>query len=301
MNSIATLLSLTISSTFLCTANGFALKFSRSCTRVEEQYCRGLASESICCVTGDYPLVKPSRDAIDNRLVRSRTPWSHRRSRHLSQWPPPLLAISSVTWDAGNDFMREPDRPPGGALGPHDPRIQTFEDWTKQQGFRGSLEHADFEDLRGLMARDGVDPWKPIVTVPASLLLLQEYSVVTRRSTSFPPPEPLSIDVWQRCPWWVRLGVRLLKEKCAGEDSKLREYIGILPKEGGNGLPLNWSAEQLKRLHYPHLLSQVALQRRLIKRENKRVESERAPVYFPRSPWDTLGSSRCFTRSVEYA
>lgn len=293
MNSIANLLTLTISSTLVCHASGFASALSRSCKRIEERGCRGLTSEHRSCFTGDYHLVKPSRGAPDNRSIGSQTPWGHRLSRPLSQWLPPLLAISSVTWDSGNDFTQEPERPPGGALGPHDPRIQTFEDWTKQERFRGGVEHADFEGLRGLMARDGIDPWKPIVTVPASLLLLQEYSMVTRRYTSFPPPEPLSTDVWQRCPWWVRLGVRLLKEKCAGEDSKLREYIGILPKEGGNGIPLNWSTEQLKCLHYPRLLSQVSLQRRLIKRENKRVEAERAPVYFPRSPWDPLSSSGC--------
>lgn len=292
MNNIATLLSLTESFTFVHPANGFAPLYSRSCNRLEERCCRGLTSEHRSCVTGDYPLVEPSRNTPDNRLVGSRTPWDRRRSQPLSQWLPPLLAISSVTWDDAHDFMQEPERPPGGALGAHDPHIQAFEDWTKQQGFRGGVEHADFEGLRGLMIKDGVEPWKPIATVPASLLLLQEYAVITE--TSFPPPEPLSTDVWQRCPWWVRLGVRLLKEKCAGEDSKLREYIGILPKEGGNGIPLNWSAEQLKRLHYPRLLSQVALQRRLITRENKRVETEHAPLYFPRSPWDPSSSSGCY-------
>ncbi|CAM9951410.1 unnamed protein product, partial [Hapterophycus canaliculatus] len=80
-----------------------------------------------------------------------------------------------------------------------------------------------------------------------------------------PPPAPLSVEAWQSCPWWVRLGVRLLNEIAAEESSRLKEYIGMLPPPGETGTLVNWSAEQLDRLHYPRLLSQVKLQRRLFK------------------------------------
>lgn len=73
------------------------------------------------------------------------------------------------------------------------------------------------------------------------------------------------MQAWHRCPWWVRLGVRLLKEKSAAQESKLHEYVGMLPSPGETGTPMNWSVEQLDRLHYPRLLSQVKLQRRLFK------------------------------------
>ncbi|CAM9255945.1 unnamed protein product [Laminaria digitata] len=114
------------------------------------------------------------------------------------------------------------------------------------------------------MTEGAVRPWQAVATVPASLFLEEFDSAATAMaSTSLPPPGPISPEAWQQCPWWVRLGVRLLVEKNAGEESRFHEYIGILPSQGATGAPINWSAEQLDRLHYPRLLSQIQLQRRL--------------------------------------
>lgn len=173
---------------------------------------------------------------------------------------------------------------PGCELAPRQPAVQAFEAWAVSAGCRGnsaSLSHADFEGLRGLMTKVGVEPWQPIATVPASLFLQENLlcsssppsgaaapplQTSPQQQQLLPhPPAPLSVEAWQRCPWWVRLGVRLLKEKSAGEDSRLKEYVGMLPSPGETGTPMNWSAEQLGRLHYPRLLSQVKLQRRLFK------------------------------------
>ena len=160
-----------------------------------------------------------------------------------------------------------PEISPGRALAQHEPRVQAFEAWAARTGCRGgssNLLHADFEGLRGLMTEGTVKPWQAVATVPASLLLEEFDSAATAMaSTSLPPPGPISPEAWQQCPWWVRLGVRLLIEKNAGEESRFHEYIGILPSQGATGAPMNWSAEQLDRLHYPRLLSQIKLQRRL--------------------------------------
>lgn len=164
----------------------------------------------------------------------------------------------------------------GHALAPLDSHVQRFEEWLTRinseradcadegGGANGEakirLLHADFNGLRGVMTVGPVRPWEPLVTLPMSSAL-QEY-VMPDNPKSLPPPEPLSVQAWERCPWWVRLGVRLLKEKTLGEASSLASYVGILSKEV---TPLNWTAEQLERLYYPRLLSQVAVQQRLFR------------------------------------
>ena len=153
----------------------------------------------------------------------------------------------------------------GSERSPHEPAVRAFEDWAVLAGCRGgsaSLSHADFDGLRGIMAKAALRPWQPIVTVPPSLFL-QEDLLASSASSASSAPAPLSAGTWQRCPWWVRLGVRLLNESVAGESSLLKEYVRMLPAPGETGTPLNWSPDQLKRLHYPRLLSQVKLQRRL--------------------------------------
>lgn len=177
-----------------------------------------------------------------------------------------LAAPATTTVDAeGLDYV--PEIFPGRSLAPEEPLVRAFEEWMPRAGCKGdaSLSHADFEGLRGLLTKNAVDPWKPFVTVPASLFLLEFATLVSAGASALPPPAPLTSEAWNRCPWWVRLGVRLLKENAAGEDSRLKEYIGILPEKGAMGTPLHWSAEQLDRLHYPRLVSQVAVQRRVFK------------------------------------
>ncbi len=195
------------------------------------------------------------------------TPWRRRRR------PPavPAAAADAVT-EVGTAY-----EPAGHQLAPDELAVQAFEAWAASEGCRGSsasLSHADFDGLRGVMTNAAVGPWQPIATVPASLLLQEDLvysspppsSGTSRRTrTPLPPPAPLSAEAWQRCPWWVRLGVRLLKERIAGEGSRLQEYVRMLPSPGETGMPANWSPEQLDRLHYPRLLSQIKLQRRIFK------------------------------------
>ncbi|CAM9645621.1 unnamed protein product [Scytosiphon promiscuus] len=174
--------------------------------------------------------------------------------------------------------------PAGSERAPHEPAVQAFETWTASAGYGGrsaSLSHADFDGLRGVMTKAAIGPWEPIVTVPVSTILQEELlyapslpgdttatadpGAAAAAAPPLPPPVPLSVEAWQRCPWWVRLGVRLLNEIAAGEGASLQEYVGMLPSAGETGTLVNWSAEQLDRLYYPRLLSQVKLQRRLFK------------------------------------
>lgn len=162
---------------------------------------------------------------------------------------------------------------PGCEQAPHDPAVRAFEAWAALVGCRGdsvSLSHADFDGLRGIMTKVSLKPWQPIATVPVSLFLQEDLlssssvdAAAAADSPQLPPPAPLSVEAWQRCPWWVRLGVRLLNESVAGNSSRLKEYVRMLPAPGETGTPMHWSASQLERLHYPRLLSQVKLQRRL--------------------------------------
>lgn len=197
--------------------------------------------------------------------------WSRRESastalRRLRRLAVSAVATATSTAQADDDTF-DANIPPGRELASDERRINDFEKWCAGVGFKGvtSLSHADFAGLRGLMTKDAVGPWRPVATIPTSLLLLEEYAASTPDGATPNPPVPLSAEAWKRCPWWVRLGVRLLDEKAAGEGSRLREYIGILPEPRGTGTPLNWSAEQLERVYYPRLLSQVSLQRRLFK------------------------------------
>lgn len=221
-----------------------------------------------------------SRAGIPTSRCRQTAPPSAVRRRR------PLSALSAAVGEpaaaAAAEVEEAADEPPTGCeRAPHEPAVQAFEAWTARAGCRGSsgsLSHADFDGLPGLMTKAAVPPWQPIATVPDSLFLQEHFlfapssptaaaadtaAAGTERTQPLPPPPPLSVEAWQRCPWWVRLGVRLLKERAAGEESRLQEYVGMLPRPGETGAPVNWSAEQLDRLHYPRLLSQIKLQRRL--------------------------------------
>lgn len=194
------------------------------------------------------------------------SPWGHQPSPCNARQRLQVLSMTATKTEVG-DVAFEPEISPGRALAQHEPRVQAFEAWAARTGCKGdnsNLLHADFEGLRGLVTEGAVKPWQAVATVPASLLLEEfDSAAMAVASTSLPPPGPISPEAWQRCPWWVRLGVRLLIENNAGEESRFSEYIGILPSQGATGVPINWSTEQLDRLHYPRLLSQIKLQRRL--------------------------------------
>lgn len=198
---------------------------------------------------------------------------SGRRTESISwrrQRRPPTVPTAAVDAVAEVDMAYEPA---GRERAPHEPAVQAFEEWAASAGCRGAtLSHADFDGLRGVMTNAEVGPWQSIATVPASLLLQEDLvysssppSGASPQTPPLPPPAPLSVEAWQRCPWWVRLGVRLLKERAAGEGSRLQDYVRMLPSPGQTGMPANWSVEQLGRLHYPRLLSQIKLQRRIFK------------------------------------
>ena len=197
---------------------------------------------------------------------------------------------------------------PGRERAPHEPAVQAFEAWASSAGCRGgsaSLSHADFDGLRGVMTNAAVGPWQPAATVPASLVLQEELlysssspSAAASAGTAppLPPPAPLSVEAWRRCPWWVRLGVRLLKERVAGEDSRLKEYVRLLPPPGETGMPADWSAAQLDRLHYPRLLSQIKLQRRIFKGAVERRPGLRRGVWLRRFCRPRCGNGSRYNR-----
>lgn len=169
--------------------------------------------------------------------------------------------------DTPDSTPYEAEESSGRLLAPLDSRVRLFEEWVSRSSIGGEnaeamahRSHASFDGLRGLMTTSAVRPWEPLVTVPLTCTLV-EY-MIPSHADSLPPPEPLSMEAWERCPWWVRLGVRLLKEKALGEASYLSRYVDILPQAGA---PLSWTAEQLERLYYPRLRSCVNVQRRLFR------------------------------------
>ncbi|CAM9312234.1 unnamed protein product [Choristocarpus tenellus] len=116
------------------------------------------------------------------------------------------------------------------------------------------------------MTEGAVEPWQTLISVPLSHALVEDACQSEKPAM---PPKPLSEEVWQSCPWWVRLAVRLLIER--GDNSRLAPYVGILPPPASMGTLLHWSPEQMDRLHYPYLLDQVSKQRQLFKRMRERL------------------------------
>lgn len=290
------LLGLILASFYLIPASGFAHSgccastlgntYSATATRTQP-----LRKRETSCYQGGAS--SPSQGLPHSaRDQRNRLPWHslQQQRQKLQHLPVVASAVQAAEGNADNGTTSpsyDRERSPGRPLAPHDPEIQRFEEWAKQAGFgAGSTDagrasastgedraprllHADFEGLRGLMAEDAVAPWQPLATLPMSFALTEFASLAGSSTTTPtpPPPGPLSVEAWSRCPWWVRLGVQLLKEKTGGAGSRLSCYMDILPAAGGGlgGLdtPLHWSDEQLDRVYYPRLLTQVAVQRRL--------------------------------------
>lgn len=179
----------------------------------------------------------------------------HSKRYHAKTLAGKSREVEDVTYDPGSSAR---------LLSGDNDHVRLFEEWAKQVGCGGAaaLSHADFEGLRGLVANTNIRQWKRLASIPMSQVIT-EFALSFRLSS--PPPEPISAEAWKLCPWWVRLGVRLLEEKKAGHAARFKEYLGILPKTGEFDTPLNWSQEQLMRVHYPRLRAQVALQRRLFR------------------------------------
>lgn len=218
------------------------------------------ADELLCHVCG---FERANRISQLSRVAAARPGWMFRRTSTLA-------GRKQVRVPAGDTRESETmangqGQPSGERLAVDRPQVQLFEDWTKKAGCRGtaSLCHADFDGLRGLMTEHSIDPWQPLATIPMSLALTEYASSSGSPSTT--PVEPLSEEAWNRCPWWVRLGVRLLAEEMIGESSSLHQYVGILPQPEQMGTPLNWSTEQLERVFYPRMRAQVAVQRRVFR------------------------------------
>lgn len=260
MNHCNALLALVVASTYLTAGRSFA---PANAARLSTKH-------------ASYTTASSNRNPTTERgyflEYRDRTPttaatfsWSRRESESIALRRR-LLAVSATGTSAvkAEDDTFEVEIPAGRELAPDEGRVKSFEDWCTVVGCKGvaRLSHADFEGLRGLMTKDAVGPWQPVATIPTSLLL-EECAEFSPEGEAPTPPAPLSGEAWKQCPWWIRLGVRLLEEKATGGEYRLREYVGILPEAGGTGTPLNWSAEQLERVYYPYLRSQVSVQRRL--------------------------------------
>lgn len=224
---------------------GYAPASARPCAKRELRH-------SCSCLTFRPNSVQPIATLPQNSMV-AKIPYSQR-----SQGQVPATAGENC-----DHSTNDAESPPLQPLAVKNPQVELFEGWTKQAGCGGIalLSHADFEGLRGLVTKDTVAPWQSLTTLPLSTALIECASFPSRYPSA--SPEPLSSKVWEICPWWVRLGVRLLIEKALGEASILYEYIRVLPELEGLGVPLCWSAEQLDRMYYPRLRAQAAVQRRL--------------------------------------
>ena len=219
------------------------------------------------------PAAAATRCSLEMETRSWRCAHSDRPRRRRRQNPvlPAAPDAAAEEVETAAEIEEEVPYAPGSERSHHEPAVQAFEEWAELAGFSGSsasLSHADFDGLRGIMTKTALKPWQPIVTVPTSLFLQEDLLASSASSpggdpAATTPPAPLSAEAWQRCPWWVRLGVRLLNESVAGDRSRLKEYVRMLPAPGETGTPLNWSPEQLERLYYPRLLSQVKLQLRL--------------------------------------
>eukprot|EP00953_Heterococcus_sp_UTEX-ZZ885_P000455 768-Heterococcus_DN1.PRE.2 len=123
-----------------------------------------------------------------------------------------------------------------------------------------ALKHAHIDGLRGVVTTKQIEASEPLVVLPASLMLSEELT------TDSAPPDPLTAALWSQLPWYVRLAVRLLIERSAGETSLWQAYVDFLPKLAEISTPLHWATDTVDLLYYQHLASQVRAQRRLFRR-----------------------------------
>jgi hypothetical protein len=153
---------------------------------------------------------------------------------------------------------------PALSLHQHSPSINSaraLEAWGVQHGLQfAALKHAHIDGLRGIVATRHIEAAEPLVVLPDSLMLSEALAAASA------PPDSLNAALWSQLPWYVRLAVRLLLERAAGERSLWHVYVSFLPNPEEISTPLHWATDTLHLLYYKHLASQVRAQRRLFRR-----------------------------------
>jgi hypothetical protein len=146
----------------------------------------------------------------------------------------------------------------------HHPSLNSaraLEAWGVGRGIQfAALKHAHIDGLRGIVCTRQIEAAEPLVVLPVTLMLSEQ------RAATSAPPDPLTAALWSQLPWYVRLAVRLLIERFAGERSPWQAYVDFLPKPEEISTPLHWATDTVDLFYYQHLAAQVRAQRRLFRR-----------------------------------
>ncbi|EME32740.1 ribulose-1,5 bisphosphate carboxylase oxygenase large subunit N-methyltransferase, putative isoform 2 [Galdieria sulphuraria] len=133
-------------------------------------------------------------------------------------------------------------------------RLDLFYHWlTRENVYMPKIKLDQNKDgLRGVVAVEGIECDESFLKVPRDLSLqVTEHEECTM--SEFVDPE-----LWSQENWYVKLSLKLLKEKYLGKLSLWKPYIDILPHALNTGL-VYWSSSELAQLQYRPLIEEVKI------------------------------------------
>lgn len=127
-----------------------------------------------------------------------------------------------------------------------------FVDWLRKENVYMPKIKLDQNScgLRGVVATEDIDYGESFLKVPRDLSL---YVTEDEQCTMNDFIDP---ELWSQETWYVKLALKLLREKYLDKLSKWKPYIDVLPKALSTGL-VYWSPSELAQLQYSLLIEEV--------------------------------------------
>lgn len=131
-------------------------------------------------------------------------------------------------------------------------RIDRFYDWLKAGNVYMPKVKLGYnaDGLRGLVATEDIHCEEIFLKVP------RERSLQVTEHEECTLSDFIDPDLWLLETWYVKLALKLWKERCLGDCSSWKPYMDILPSELNMGL-VYWSDEDLAQLQYRPLIEEV--------------------------------------------
>ncbi|GJQ09149.1 hypothetical protein GpartN1_g6657.t1 [Galdieria partita] len=131
-------------------------------------------------------------------------------------------------------------------------RLELFYEWLKRRNVYSPKIKLGQNScgLRGVVAVADIDCNESFLKVP------RELSLQVTELDECPMIDFIDPELWSQESWYVKLSLKLLKERYLGELSNWKPYVDMLPHALNTGL-VYWSSNELMQLQYRPLIEEV--------------------------------------------